>query len=347
MGIIAIVGTLGTQVPAAHELVRWPFSYRLGLDAITADPDLRNDAIGTAIIAGLGLALLGFGWRRRHTLSIATGLVLFLGLGWRPVQLLILDATPTSYYTSPEPFAVSSINVGRLLYVQNCVACHGEGGQGNGPAAASLAVAPADLTTHLFVHTEGDLFWFISNGMDDGAMPSFANSLDETQIWALINFLKARASGIEAGTIGATVTGDPAPLAPDFEFVEADGTVTTLKSLLTREAALLVLDETPQSQRRTQLENWRNVLAESGIALIIISKDSDLRSAYALFDRRDKADSPSIEFLIDRGGNIRALWHQDDTPDWRDLAVLTRQIDMMARLTLAPRRQATHRHPLN
>lgn len=35
---------------------------------------------------------------------------------------------------------------GAQLYAQHCVACHGSTGQGDGPIAAQLAVAPPDLT---------------------------------------------------------------------------------------------------------------------------------------------------------------------------------------------------------
>lgn len=35
---------------------------------------------------------------------------------------------------------------GAQLYAQHCIACHGRSGQGDGPIAAQLAVAPPDLT---------------------------------------------------------------------------------------------------------------------------------------------------------------------------------------------------------
>ncbi|WP_026147551.1 c-type cytochrome [Limimaricola hongkongensis] len=44
--------------------------------------------------------------------------------------------------TEPEPELPS----GRALFMENCAACHGAGGRGDGPLAAGLPRAPADLT---------------------------------------------------------------------------------------------------------------------------------------------------------------------------------------------------------
>jgi mono/diheme cytochrome c family protein/peroxiredoxin len=310
---------------------------------------LRNDAIGTASIAFVGLLLLGFGWRRRQALPIATGLVLFFGLGWRPIQLLTIDATPTSYYQSPDPFAVRSIAAGGKAYAQNCIACHGKNGQGDGPLAAELPIAPADLTAHLSMHTDGDLFWFISNGMDDGVMPPFSAALDEAQRWDLINFLKARVAGLDGAAMNAEVTADPAPLAPDFAVPAAEGAPDTLTALLAQDAVLLVFDDTSPSPLIAQSEEWRSLLAENGVVVVAIANDPELRATYALYDLPAATGvlppGTPIEFLIDRDGYIRARWHPGDSPDWRDIATLTREITAMRRLKLAPLAQSIHVHP--
>jgi mono/diheme cytochrome c family protein len=39
-----------------------------------------------------------------------------------------------------------AVSVGRDAFVRYCSACHGEGGRGDGPAAATLQPPPADLT---------------------------------------------------------------------------------------------------------------------------------------------------------------------------------------------------------
>ncbi|MGG7644509.1 c-type cytochrome [Rhodovulum sp. YNF3179] len=38
------------------------------------------------------------------------------------------------------------VDVGRRAFDANCASCHGADGQGDGPAAAGLPVAPSDLT---------------------------------------------------------------------------------------------------------------------------------------------------------------------------------------------------------
>ena len=84
------------------------------------------------------------------------------------LTLLTVEAYPTSFQVSPTGFAAASIVRGETLYGPNCAACHGADGQGNGPAAASLRVKPADLTMpHLREHTDGDLFWWLSHGIDE------------------------------------------------------------------------------------------------------------------------------------------------------------------------------------
>jgi mono/diheme cytochrome c family protein len=46
-----------------------------------------------------------------------------------------------------EPVKVTSPASGREMFVSYCAPCHGQDAKGDGPAAAALKTAPADLTT--------------------------------------------------------------------------------------------------------------------------------------------------------------------------------------------------------
>jgi mono/diheme cytochrome c family protein len=80
---------------------------------------------------------------------------------------------------------------GRTAYLENCAACHGNGGMGDGPAARGLATAPPDLTT--IAARNGGVFptvevMSIIDGLNraphfSAAMPEFgAGDLGETVI---------------------------------------------------------------------------------------------------------------------------------------------------------------------
>ena len=102
----------------------------------------------------------------------------------------------------------ASLARGSVLYQRHCVACHGETGIGNGPAAASLLPPPADLTLHARWHASEQLNWFITHGVPGTSMVGFAGQLDPGERWDVVNHLHALA---QAPTASA---GRPAPVAP-------------------------------------------------------------------------------------------------------------------------------------
>ena len=75
-------------------------------------------------------------------------------------------------------------NEGKQIYFKNCVACHGEKGEGN-----SILGAPK-LNDDVWLYGDSDeaLFQTIAKGRN-GIMPAFGKRLDETQIRILIAWL--------------------------------------------------------------------------------------------------------------------------------------------------------------
>ena len=55
-----------------------------------------------------------------------------------------------------------SIEKGKTLFQAICVVCHGAEGRGDGPNAAGLNPAPADIRQHLPYRTDPQFFAFIA-----------------------------------------------------------------------------------------------------------------------------------------------------------------------------------------
>jgi mono/diheme cytochrome c family protein len=88
-----------------------------------------------------------------------------------------------------------AVGAGRAIYRERCVACHGDRGRGDGAAGVTLAPAPADLVLHVPQHPDGELYYMISVGFPETAMPAWRSVLNEQQRWELVHYLRVLASG--------------------------------------------------------------------------------------------------------------------------------------------------------
>jgi putative copper resistance protein D len=352
--VLTVLGALGTTPPALHVQPQWPLPFKLSLEAIEAVPEVRLEAILTGAAALCGLALLAYGLLRprQRTIQTLVGLFAFLALGWRPLQFMVVTAYPTSFFRSAVPLTAQSIVRGAKVYADHCAGCHGNEGRGDGPLAKNTLVAPADLTAeHIFEHADGDLFWWISQGIPAGGMPGFADALDDRQRWNVINFIHARAAALLPLALQPQVTPGPAPLAPDFTF-EQRGSQGTLRQTIEQGPLLLVLFRLPYSEPRLQqLAAAENQLNPAGLRLLAVPIDvqpadaetaappldfvatigPDTAAAYALFEGKDGVGH--CEFLVDRAGFLRARW--TGTPSGvADVPTLITQFDRLAQLPL-------------
>jgi mono/diheme cytochrome c family protein len=141
------------------------------------------------------------------------------GLGRARRDLYAEFRTAEPGIPAPGPSVVAARREqGRRLYALWCVPCHGETGDGRGPAAALLAVPPRDLTAGRFrFKTTGatepaddtDLFRLLTLGTGTGAaMPSFA-FLEKEDRWSLVLAVRDFAPA----TRGADLSFRPAPAA--------------------------------------------------------------------------------------------------------------------------------------
>lgn len=87
---------------------------------------------------------------------------------------------------APQPAAVDTVlstNAGQQLYANHCAQCHGDQGDGNGPAAKFLYPKPRDfgenkfrlVTTKNKIPSDADLLRVIERGMPGSSMPPFGH----------------------------------------------------------------------------------------------------------------------------------------------------------------------------
>ena len=114
--------------------------------------------------------------------AIAGGIVLysFTSFGARARARKLQNPVPPT----PEGIAAATI-----IYENRCANCHGLNGDGKGPKAEELSVAPADFRNAraMAAVTDGELYWQITKGARP--MPSF-ESLSEQERWQLVDYVR-------------------------------------------------------------------------------------------------------------------------------------------------------------
>jgi copper transport protein len=90
---------------------------------------------------------------------------------------------------NPIPATEESIARGRMLFMNNCIQCHGETGRGDGPLAATLPIPPANLYDHIPFHPDPFFFGVMTRGLS-GVMPAFESAISEEDRWNILNFLR-------------------------------------------------------------------------------------------------------------------------------------------------------------
>ncbi len=106
----------------------------------------------------------------------------------------------------PPPRTRALVREGRTLYADSgCGECHGPHSRGDGPKAAGLKdewggpIQPTDLTRRPLKggSTPLDLYRTLATGIGGTPMPSYLDSLEPPQIWALVTYLQSLPSPVE------------------------------------------------------------------------------------------------------------------------------------------------------
>ncbi|MDH3973679.1 MAG: ethylbenzene dehydrogenase-related protein [Deltaproteobacteria bacterium] len=93
-----------------------------------------------------------------------------------------------------------NVENGTKVYNKRCVWCHGEEGEGDGPAAERLNPPPRDFSSGMYkikttgfddpVPNDEDIYRMIAEGMPGTAMPGWDDIISEQDMWDLVAYIK-------------------------------------------------------------------------------------------------------------------------------------------------------------
>lgn len=98
---------------------------------------------------------------------------------------------------NPVPTDDKSVAAGKVAYMQECRACHGDTGKGDGPSAHDLDKKPGDLSSpKLWEQSDGAIFWKLTEGRKP--MPTYAQRFTDDERWSIVNFVRTLSPKPEA-----------------------------------------------------------------------------------------------------------------------------------------------------
>jgi len=119
------------------------------------------------------------------------------GMSQRRHQFVMTRGIDSHYTNKQNPLAGTANNIaaGKKFYDQNCAACHGKTGIGDGEAGRGLNPRPANIAgfSKMPMATDGYLFWTIAEGgVPIGtAMPPFKSALKDNDVWKIILYMRS------------------------------------------------------------------------------------------------------------------------------------------------------------
>jgi mono/diheme cytochrome c family protein len=166
------------------------------IDTVIRTLDIYGTPIGAAAILlfALGWVFLVYhaaGSRVWVMIELVLPSVVLTPLAAVSLVTFARDTTPAASLVNPFVPDSESIARGEALYQTNCISCHGPAGKGDGVNAPQLNPRPADFTAgHTDAHPDGDVFFWIQNGVTGSAMPAFKANLNDDDLWHLVNYVR-------------------------------------------------------------------------------------------------------------------------------------------------------------
>jgi mono/diheme cytochrome c family protein len=107
-------------------------------------------------------------------------------------EIIFKIAKPEDLTSPLEPDDPATIKQGEEVYYNYCAMCHGTNHDGNATVGQSFAPLPTDLRSEKVQSlSEGGMFKEISYGIPDGRQPPLATTIDVTDRWRVVAYVKS------------------------------------------------------------------------------------------------------------------------------------------------------------
>ena len=182
-------------LPLEEDLI--PF---LSLSAIVYSlPGLITFIVGVLLLLSAGWLLRQSWLEKTPAWLIPVSMASMIFGGYLALSVAFVKTYPTTFWSNPEPYSVDVIQRGDSIYRSQCAECHGISGKGDGPWAIAERGSIPDLTAaHMDVHTDGEIFWWLTKGIPSLDMPPMAEELSEADRWTVINYTRSLRHGMPA-----------------------------------------------------------------------------------------------------------------------------------------------------
>jgi putative copper export protein len=188
-------------------------SYNFEIPSLPLVKDLRTYLSSSSIIynssnkitffVGVFLIII-YGWMTRRSqtgqfpawTSIAGLVGILIGL-YLVMSVTLVKTYPSTYWNNPQPYTSMSVIAGEVSYMEYCADCHGQAGRGDGTwAIENRGFIPSLFSPHMDIHTDGEIYWWITYGIPSLAMPPLEQELSVEKRWQIINYIRSLRHGI-------------------------------------------------------------------------------------------------------------------------------------------------------
>lgn len=113
------------------------------------------------------------------------------------MRKLLLSTLVSLILVAPGYAEPTEAQTGEELFKLHCQTCHGPEGRGDGPAGKVLDPPPRNLTKRPYKQGcgPGAVVHTLQSGLEGTAMPSFAETLSEEEMWKLGRYVRSLQEG--------------------------------------------------------------------------------------------------------------------------------------------------------